>query len=224
VRWLAALSAIALAVSLLLDGPAPVGRILLAAGLPGLAVPFLGDDGWRGAALYRAGRMEEAAAAFGRAGEVYNLGTAEARRGNYAAALEAYDRVIPLGDAEARVNFDLIAAFYAGLGIDPASLGVFPAREEGPTAEGFVAEGDGRAAGTGDTATNANALLGLAELESLGKLGVRRVFDERFMAADDRWLAQLEDVPGAYLAARIAAERKRRAALGLAPPEPEDPR
>ena len=65
---------------------------------------------------------------------------------------------------------------------------------------------------------------GLPELESRGITGVRGVFDDRFMVADDRWLAQLEDVPGAYLDERIRFEAKRRADAGLTPPAPEDPR
>ena len=67
-------------------------------------------------------------------------------------------------------------------------------------------------------------MMGLAALESHGELGVRRIFDDRFMVADGRWLEQLADVPGDYMAARIAAEHKRRRALGLSPPPPEDPR
>jgi Ca-activated chloride channel family protein len=43
------------------------------------------------------------------------------------------------------------------------------------------------------------------------------------MVANTRWLTALEDVPGEYLAARIAMEYKRRKKLGLTPPEPEDP-
>ena len=69
-----------------------------------------------------------------------------------------------------------------------------------------------------------NAMLGLAELESRGRLGVRRIFDDKFMVADERWLQQIQDVPGAYLKARIAHEEKTRRKLGLSPPEPEDPR
>ena len=44
------------------------------------------------------------------------------------------------------------------------------------------------------------------------------------MVADERWLEQLSDVPGEFLAARIAQEHKRRVKLGLAPPPAEDPR
>jgi Ca-activated chloride channel family protein len=223
-RLLAALAIGGLALALALGGTAPLGRVLLALGLPSLAAPLFPDPGWRGIALYRAGDMPRAAAAFAEARAFYNLGNAEARRGAHAAALEAYDRAILAGDADARVNFDLVAAHYAGLGIDPAALARFPRREEGPIEDSFIARGDGRAAGTGDEVTNANSMLGLAELESRGRLGVRRIFDDKFMVADDRWLTQLADVPGEYLAARIAMEHKRRVKEGLAPPPPEDPR
>lgn len=223
-RALALVTAGLFALVLILGGAAPLGRVLLASGLPGLAAPLFSDPGWRGVAAYRAGDMESAAEAFRRAGAFHNLGNAEVHRGNYAAALEAYDRAIARGVPEAKVNFDLVALYYAGLGIDPEALGLFPERKQGPQADSFVAEGSARAAGTGDAVTNTNTMLGLAELDSRGRLGVRRVFDDKFMVADERWLEQLSDVPGEYLAARIDMERKRRAALGLAPPVPEDPR
>lgn len=223
-RVVVVIGMVAFAVAIVLGGAAPFGRLALSVGLPNLAAMLFDDPDWRGIALYRADRMDEAAAAFREARAFYNLGNAEAHRGRHAAALEAYDLSIAGGDDDARANFDLISAFYAGLGIDPAALGLFPERKDGPEMDSFVGQGDGRAAGTGDEVTNANTMLGLAELDSRGRLGVRRIFDDAFMVANDRWLAQLSDVPGEFLAARIAHERKRRAALGLAPPDPEDPR
>ncbi len=86
-----------------------------------------------------------------------------------------------------------------------------------------IAKGSARAAGTGDGATNSGALLGLPELQSNGAREVRKVFDDKFMVANRRWLQTLSDVPGEYLAARIQHERKRRVKLGLAQPVPEDP-
>lgn len=223
-RVLAVISAIALALALLLGGTAPFGRVLMAAGLPGLAVPFFATPGWQGAALYRAGRYDAAAARFAAAKDPFNLGNAKAHRGQHAAALEAFDLAQARGHPDAQANFDVVAAYYAGLGIDPEALGLFPERRQGPTEESFVGRGDGRAAGTGSEVTNNNTMLGLAELQSRGQLGVRRVFDDKFMVADERWLRQLADVPGEYMAARIAQEHKRRVKAGLSPPPPEDPR
>ncbi|WP_187429498.1 hypothetical protein ROLI_042070 [Roseobacter fucihabitans] len=223
-RVLASLSVLALVLALLLGGTAPFGRALLAAGLPGLAVPLMKDAEWRGIALFRAERYEAAAAEFTRAGSFYNLGNAETHGGNYAAALEAFDLAHARGHPDAMANFDVVSAYYAGLGIDPDALALFPKRKEGPSEESFVARGNARAAGTGSDVTNANTMLGLAQLESRGTLGVRRIFDDKFMRADERWLEQLADVPGEYMAARIAQEHKRRRKLGLSPPEPEDPR
>lgn len=221
---LAAITALCLGLALLLGGTAPLGRALLAAGLPGAAVPFLSDPGWRGVAYYRAGRFDDAATAFTRARAFHNLGNAEVQRGMYAAALEAYDIAIVGGDADARANFDAVAAHYAGLAIAAETLALYHKREEGDEADSFVAHGDARAAGQGDEVTNTNTMLGLVELDSRGEQrGVRRVFDDNFMVADHRWLAQLDDVPGAFLSARIAHEHKRRRKAGLSPPEPEDP-
>ena len=89
--------------------------------------------------------------------------------------------------------------------------------------ESFVARGAARAAGQGDDVTNAASLIGLPELQSRGRLGVRKVFDDKFIEASPRWLATLEDVPGEFLAARIAAERKRRIAEGIEQAEAETP-
>lgn len=223
-RVIAVITLAAVVVATASGGVAPFGRVLLSLGLPGLAATLIDDPGWRGVAHFRAGDMARAGDAFREAEAHYNLGNAEAHRGAYAAALEAYDIAMVKGDAEARANFDLVASFYGGLAIDPDALGLFPERKNGPTAESFIAEGNGRAAGTGDGVSNANTMLGLAQLDSHGRLGVRRVFDDRFMVADERWLRQLPDVPGEYLKARIAHEAKSRAKLGLSPPEPEDPR
>ncbi len=223
-RVLALITLTAFALALLLGGAAPFGRVLMAAGAPGLAAGFFDDAEWQGAANYQAGDYDTAADRFAQASAMFNLGNAEAHRGNHAAALEAFDMAHARGHPDALANFDVVAAYFAGLGIDPEMLALFGKRKDGPTAESFVARGDARAAGTGSEVTNNNTMLGLTELESRGQLGVRRVFDDKFMRADTRWLQQLSDVPGEYLAARIALEHKRRAKLGLSPAAPEDPR
>ena len=223
-KLLSAITGIALVLALLLGGLAPFGRALMAVGLPGLAARLFETPDWQGVAYYRAGDYGLAADNFTEAGTFFNLGNAEAHRGAYAAALEAFDLAHAQGNPDALANFDVVAAFYAGLGIDPEALALFPKRKDGPTEESFVARGNGRAAGTGSEVTNKNTMLGLAELDSRGRLGVRRIFDDKFMLADARWLEQLADVPGEYMAARIAMEHKRRVKLGLSPPDPEDPR
>lgn len=218
------ITVLALALALGLGAGAPFGRVLMAAGFPGIAAQFFDETDWQGAALYRAGAYADAADRFAAAEALFNLGNAQAHRGRYAAALEAFDQAHAQGHPDALANFDVVAAYYAGLGIDPEMLALFHKRKDGPTAESFVARGNARAAGTGSEVTNSSTMLGLAELESRGRLGVRRVFDDTFMRADARWLQQLSDVPGEYLAARIKLEHKRRVKLGLSPPAPEDPR
>ncbi len=214
----------ALALALLLGGAEPFGRILLAAGLPGPAATFLDDPAWRGVALHESGDAEAAARAFRQAGDPYNAGVAEARAGNYAAALEEWDLARAAGDARSGANFDLLVTYYAGVGLDPgAPVSWHDPNREGPTTAAPVGRGEGRASATGTESTNEGSAMDLPELRSRGPLNVRRVFDDRFVAASDRWLATLPDVPGAYLAQRIAFEHKRRAKAGLSPPEPEDP-
>ncbi len=221
-KALAAFAILSLTLSAILGGAAPLGRVLLAAGLPSAAAKVFSDPYWRGVALYRAGEFAQAVEAFEAAGASYNRGNALVRLGEYAAALEAYDLALVHDDPEARTNFELVAAFYASLALDPDALILMPQRQKGPKVESFVARGNARAAGTGDEANN--TMLGLAELDSRGRLGVRRIFDDKFVIADKRWLAQLADVPGEFLKARLQKEHKRRLKAGLSPPPMEDTR
>ena len=212
-----------MALAVALGGAAPFGRVALAIGLYPVAANLFSDPGWQGVVFYRAGDFDKAANAFENAENHYNLGNAQAQNGRLAAALEAYDQAIGTGNPDAQANFDVLAAYYAGQRIDPEALGLFPERTSGPKADSFIARGNARAAGTGSDVTNSNTMLGLAELDSRGRLGVRRIFDDKFMVADQRWLNQLSDVPGEFMAARIAQEHKRRVKLGLSPPEAESP-
>lgn len=224
--WLLGLAMTCLALAFALGGTGPGARVLIGLGLPGLAAPLADDPGWRGTALYRAGDHDGAARAFQQAGMMLNLGNAHVQAGRYAAALEAYDMARLQGEKRAAANFDLVAAFYAGLALDPDTpIAWFTEKDGGGGAvvKSSIAQGSARAASTGDGATNTGALLGLPELQSDGARRVRKVFDDKFMVANRRWLQTLSDVPGDYLAARIRHERKRRIRLGLAQPAPEDP-
>ncbi|MFD1343094.1 hypothetical protein [Litorisediminicola beolgyonensis] len=226
-RVLALLGVACLALALLFGGTAPFARVALSLGLPGLAATLATEPAWRGVALYRAGRHEEAAEAFRAAGDPLGLGNSQVRLGNYAAALEAFDIGRMRGDSRAEANFNLVSAYYAGLALEPETPIAWFTDENriGDTVLAPVGQGSARAASDGTETTNSGALLGLPDLKSWAETsGTRRVFDDKFMVANSRWLANLADVPGAYLDARIEAERKRRDKAGLAPPEPEDPR
>ncbi len=207
-------------------GAAPFGRLALALGLPSLAASVFDDPAWRGVAAYRAARFDAAVEAFREAGPAmaYNLGNALARTEDYAAALEAYDVAMARQeDPEAQANFDLVRAFYLGTEIEAGSIVKWSAKKEGPSVQADVGQGSGRAAGSGDGVTNQGALIGLPELKSVGLLPIRKVFDDKHVVASPRWLATLEDVPGAYLRARILHEHKRRRKAGLQQPEAETP-
>ncbi|PUB19430.1 tetratricopeptide repeat protein [Yoonia sediminilitoris] len=212
-RKIIAISAVVLlGLAMALGGTAPFGRLALALGMPRLAAHIFTDAQWRGVAYYRAGQFEDATAILTAAGPqgLYNLGNTFVQQGNYAAALEAYDLALAgQEDSKARANFDLVRAFYAGTAIDAGSVFAF-GDKEGPTAAAPIARGDARGAGSGDSVTNSGGALALAELETSGGAHVRRVFDDTFIAANARWLATLEDVPGAFLSARISHEHKRR--------------
>lgn len=90
-----------------------LGRMLMALGQPDLAVALIADPAWHGAALYEAGRFDDAVAVFGKAGRRarYNLGNALAKSGDLDGALAAYDEALRLNprDADAQANRSLIA-------------------------------------------------------------------------------------------------------------------
>lgn len=193
-------------------GTAPLGRVLMSFGLPSLAAPMMTDPEWTGIAAARAGRYDTAVQEFETAQSWLNLGNAQAAQGNYAAALEAYDLGRAAGDPLASANFDLMAAFYAGLGIEADTIIDMTEADKGDTVvESFIAQGSARGAGQGDEVTNRSNAFDLPNINSGGlREGVRKVFDEAHVVANDRWLATLEDQPGAYLAARLRAEQRRR--------------
>lgn len=219
------LAALLIALALAMGGAAPFGRVALALGAPRLAAQLFADPGWRGAALYRAGAYDEAADAFAAGGPdaAYNLGDAEVRRGRYAAALEAFDLAMAhRPDPAAQVNFDLVLAFYAGTRLDAGSIARWGQKDDGASAAADVAKGSARASGEGDEVTNTGATVGLPELRrGVVRSATRKVFDDKFVTAGPRWLATLEDAPGAFLSARIAHERKRREKAGEGQPELE---
>ena len=219
------LAAAVLAVGLLAAiGAAPLGRVLLAAGMPGAALPLLDDPADRGEALFRAGAFHDAAAAFQAAGDDYNHGLAAAWSGDYATALVAWDRYLALnpGDAEARANHALVTGLLAGTEFEP--VGELKTEEKtGPELLTDPGQGGARAAGSGDDANNAQTGFWMPELNTDGIRSVRQTFDAQFVAANARWLATLEDQPGRYLRARLKAEQKERVENGTARPEPEDP-
>jgi len=226
-RYLALGACLCLLLAVGLGGLAPFGRIALALGAPSLAGQLFINGDWKGIARYRSTRFEEAATLFGESAHGdFNAGVALARSGKFAAALEAFDRARAAfpEDDKAGANFDLIASIYAGLEVDPDAFVHWSSRKEGPQKEAPVGLGTGRAASTGDETTNSGANMGLPELVSERERSVRKVFDDRFMLANDRWLQTLADVPGEYLATRIFEEHKRRKALGIAQADAEEPK
>lgn len=213
-----------LAVSLITGGTAPLGRVLMETGFPSAAAPLLDDLSDRGAALHRAERYAEAADAFANAHEPYNEGIAAAWAGDYARALTAFDRVLAANpeDREARANHALIAELFAGM-----ELTAVPREDvkERPGEDVLAKPGQGkaRAAGQGDEAHSPKTGFWMPEVTGAGLRRVPQIFDAQFIAANGQWLDTLEDQPGAYLKARLAAEHKARENAGTALPPTEDP-
>ena len=86
----------ALATAFTAQGTAPFGRLLLAMGSPSTALRLFDAPAWRGLALYRAGRYQEAAAEFRTAGLAFafNRGGALARAGHYREAFALFQAVL----------------------------------------------------------------------------------------------------------------------------------
>ncbi|MEM7057586.1 MAG: hypothetical protein AAF557_08355 [Pseudomonadota bacterium] len=204
-------------------GVAPFGRVVLAIGMPNLALPLLTDPGDRGEALFRSAAFPEAAASYREAGDDYNEGLAAAWAGDFATALAAWDRHLALhpGDSEARANHTLVTSLLSGTEFDPAAE-PDPRDRNGPTLQADPGQGGARAASTGDDANNAQTGFWMPEITGEGLRRVPQIFDAQFVAANPRWLATLEDQPGRYLRARLAAEHKARVTAGTALPPPED--
>ncbi|MEM1299095.1 MAG: hypothetical protein AAGH68_07415 [Pseudomonadota bacterium] len=223
-RGILGIASLLLAVSLLIAGTSPLGRVLMEVGLPGPAVPLLDTPSERGTALYRAGRFAEAADVFMKAQDPYNEGLAAAWAGDYARALVAFDRVLTADptDREARANRALVAELFAGLELNATQR--FDRKErQGEDVLASPGQGKARAAGQGDEANAPKTGFWMPEVTAEGLRRVPQIFDAQFIAANGQWLDTLEDQPGAYLKARLAAEQKARVAAGTALPPAEDP-
>ncbi len=186
-------------------GPQTIGTLALRAGWDALALPLLDDPAARGVALYRAGRHQEADAAFALAGrsQTYNRGLSLAATGDYPLAVAYFDAVLFANpaDEQARANRDIVATMY------PPNVG-------DSTAPGRIMGRGGRPAPE-DQISNA--------LANASSQDWRRPIEARGLAASDEWLETIIDDPGAFLRLRIRAEYDRRAQLGLIRPEEGDP-
>jgi Ca-activated chloride channel family protein len=190
-----------------LDGFAPFGRLALSFGYPSIAAPLLTDPHWRGVALYRLGRYDEAVTAFRAAGVrgYYDRGSALAQVGRYREAVEVYDAHIYRipQDEDARINRALISDMIAVVG-------------EGRALETGMS--DALAPGE-ESAVIDEIAAALSRWENNGL----RTFTGELVMANRQWLATLADEPGRYLKLRLAAEHERRLELGTALAPASDP-
>jgi tetratricopeptide (TPR) repeat protein len=180
-------SLLALAGGLLADARGQIGRLLLSAGFPSVAAELIEAPTWRGAALYEAGRWQEAAAAFAQAdgpARDYNRGNALARAGRLSEAVAAYDAALAADpdDDDARANRALVAALLAkadafgtsdglaegGASLERRSRGEQPSDQKSDTtAQGDGAAGDREAGSAAETAgTGRVARTGQAQRQS----------------------------------------------------------
>ncbi len=193
-----------------LDGLAPFGRLALSFGLPRLAEPLLEDPHWKGVALFRQGRYQEAVAALRAAGPegYYVRGNALAWAGRFNEAIEVYDAQIFRAprDQDSHFNRKLVLDFVAVVGEGRLS-------DDGMT-KGVV---------SGAEADEAEKVDAMTEAWNRWRESGRRTFADQAVVASRQWLTTLPDEPGRYLKLRLAAEHKRRfeARIGMAPgPDP----
>lgn len=189
-----------------LDGSAPFGRLALSLGFPRLAEPLLEDSHWKGVALFRQGRYQDAVAALRAAGPegYYVRGNALAWAGRVKEAIEIYDAQIFRAprDEDSHFNRKLLLDFAAVVG------------------EGRLSD-DGMTKGVvvGAEADEAEKIDAMTEAWNRWRESGRRTFSDQAVVASKEWLTTLPDEPGLYLKLRLAAEHKRRfdARIGMAP-------
>ncbi|WP_282607005.1 tetratricopeptide repeat protein [Pelagibius sp. Alg239-R121] len=190
--------------SIALDGMAPFGRLALSLGYPAFAAPLLDDPFWKGVALYRQGRYEEAVTALRAAGPsgYYDRGNALVHAGRFNEAIEVYDAHIYRmpHDDDAHVNRALIVDLVGVIG-------------DGSTTDGRVT--DALVAGE-ESEEEAEKTDAMSEAWNRWRDNGRRTFVDQAVIASRQWLATLTDEPGLYLKLRLAAEHKRRFERGIA--------
>ncbi|WP_181700154.1 tetratricopeptide repeat protein [Chthonobacter albigriseus] len=96
----------------------PIGRLLAAAGAPGVAAVLFDDPAWKGAAFAAAGRGEAAVDALRRTRSpeaAYNMGNALVAAGDYPLAVKAYALALARNpdDADARINKGIVERLIA---------------------------------------------------------------------------------------------------------------
>ncbi len=180
-------------------GAEPLAKIAIALDMPGLAAPLLSDPSVRGVALYQAGDYAAADDAFRRAGRgsTYNRGLSLAATGNYPLSRAYFDAVLFANPADSQ------------------------ARDNRNAVNALIPVTQGQANSAGRIAATAIATPGGSPVDEIKRLG--RPLDEGRRVADAEWLASLPDDAGAFLRLRLAAEHKRRLAMGLTAPEEGDP-
>ncbi len=213
------IAAVAILGGLAIGGGDAAGRLALRVGMPEVAGNLFADTQWQGLAAYRAEDFDRAAALFEESGDMFALGNAHARAYRYAPALIAYDEALARNpdDKAALRNAELVAELYGGTKIDGVPLRfALPDRKDDTVVAMPEGQGNARAQGTGDEATNAGTSFETPQLESSGLRRIPRMFDDKYIAASERWMQGMPDEPGIYLRARLLAERKRRKAAGIA--------
>lgn len=206
---------LAAAACALAAGPQAWGKLAWQAGFPALAAPLIRDKAAQAAALYAAGRYAEADTAFAAIGRsaTYDRGLSLAATGDYSLSVAYFDAVLFANryDSDARHNRDTVKALV------PPVIG--EAMGHGRI-EAILAEAGVRTVAFDPDAPDQRIIE--TELDPQRESNRRPVTGDRTAAADSAWIDSLEDTPGAYLKARLAAEMERRRTEGTAHKEETD--
>jgi Ca-activated chloride channel family protein len=190
-------------------GPDAWAKLFWRLGAPDLALPLLTDAATRGAALYAAGRYDEADATFAAVGRIatYNRGMTLAATGRYGLSVAYFDAVLFTDryDADARHNRQLVDTLVdreVGEAMGHGRIKALLAEQ------GFEA----------DTFDTDNPMAPIKQVDWTTDPDARKrdVTHDRTVAASEAWIASLADAPGEYLRARLAAELERRIESGEA--------
>ena len=112
------------------------------------AAALFEDSEWRGVARYRAGDYSGSADEFGESDDMrnlYNLGNAMAQKGDFDAAIDAYERVLQAEpeNEDARYNRDYVKQLQEQQQQDQQSQGDDQQSTQNPGGDGQQAEGEG---------------------------------------------------------------------------------
>lgn len=223
-RVLLALALLSIGLAFVVDKTNVLARMFMRLDMPDRAYAFFQEKENRAVSAYRAGHFDQAAIEFEALGDEwrFNQANALALQGRYGDALILYDAILEAqpDHQSAKFNHALVSRVFAGTKLDGVPIPM-ELKDRNIAANAPVGMGNARAQGSGAEANNLGTSFETPQLQEEGVRRVSRTFDDKYIAASERWIKTLEDEPAKYLKARLLAEYKRKKANGTGP-EPSD--